>query len=69
MARAQDFLTAIGKQADPTALKWHADLLADLTALRTAITTLTAKLDADVVTGLDDDYAASCDPAALRTTS
>ena len=67
MARAQDFLTVIGQQATPSAIKWHADLVADLTALRTAITALTAKLDADVVTGLDDDYATTCDPAALRT--
>lgn len=40
----------------------------DLTALRTAITTLTAKLDAD--TGVADaNYAATCNPAALETTA
>lgn len=43
-------------------------ILADLTALRTAIVTLTAQLDADAgVT--DTDYAASCDPAALTLTA
>jgi hypothetical protein len=39
---------------------------ADLTALRTSFTTLTAKLDADA--GVTDaNYAATCDPAALET--
>lgn len=41
-------------------------VLTDLTRLRTAITTLTAKLDADVgVT--DTNYATLCNPAALET--
>lgn len=56
-------------------LSRHADditlrdaVVTDLTALRTAITTLTAQLDADAwVT--DTDYAANCDPAALTTTT
>jgi hypothetical protein len=39
----------------------------DLAALRAAHVALTAKLDADTVSGLDDDYAATCDPAALTT--
>lgn len=40
----------------------------DLAAARTAITTLTAKLDADA--GVTDvDYAATCDPAAQETTA
>lgn len=44
------------------------DVADDLTALRTAITTLTAKIDADSGdTGGDSDYAATCDPAALKT--
>ena len=38
----------------------------DLTALRTAITGITAKLDADA-TVTDTDYAATHDPAALTT--
>lgn len=43
-------------------------VVTDLTALRTAITTLTAQLDADAgVT--DTTYAANCDPAALTTTT
>ena len=43
-------------------------ILADLTAIRTAVVGITAKLDADVgVT--DTDYASSLDPAALTTTS
>jgi len=43
-------------------------LLADITAIRTGLVTLTAQLDADAgVT--DTDYAANCDPAALTTTS
>jgi hypothetical protein len=37
-------------------------IVTDLTALQTAITTLTAKLDAENVTNLDTDYAATCDP-------
>lgn len=41
---------------------------ADLDNLRTAITTLTAKLDTDGgVT--DTDYASTCDPDALNTTT
>jgi len=56
-----------GSLSDKTA-HYHADdkavqasILADLTALATAITTLTAQLDADAgVT--DTDYAANCDP-------
>lgn len=39
---------------------------ADLTALRTSFTTLTAKLDADAGVA-DVNYAAICDPAALET--
>lgn len=42
--------------------------LADLTAIRTSITGITAKLDADV--GITDtNYAALHDPAALTTVS
>ncbi len=52
-------------------------LLADVTALRTAITTLTAKIDTDTTaqniavtdSQLDEDYATTCDPASLTTTS
>ena len=41
-------------------------ILADMTAMRTSITTLTAKIDADSGdTGGDSDYAATVDPAAL----
>jgi hypothetical protein len=40
----------------------------DLAALRAAIVAITAKLDAENVTNLDTDYAAICDPAALKTT-
>lgn len=43
-------------------------ILADITALRAAVVAITAKLDADAgVT--DTNYAATCDPAALTTTS
>lgn len=43
-------------------------MLADITALRASILLITAKLDADVgVT--DTNYAATCNPAALTTTS
>lgn len=39
----------------------------DLTALRTSIVAITAKLDADA-TVTDTDYAATCNPAALTLT-
>jgi hypothetical protein len=39
----------------------------DLAALRAAIVAITAKLDAEDVTNLDTNYAATCDPAALTT--
>ena len=43
-------------------------ILADITALRAAVVAITAKLDADAgVT--DTNYVATCDPAALTTTS
>jgi hypothetical protein len=42
-------------------------LRADVTAIRTAVTTLTAKLDAEDVTNLDTNYAATVDPAALTS--
>jgi len=43
-------------------------ILVDLTAIRTSVTTLTAKLDADAgVT--DTNYATLCNPASLTTTS
>lgn len=46
----------------------HNAMLADLTALRAAVVAITAKLDADGgVT--DTNYAATCNPAALETTS
>lgn len=43
-------------------------ILADITALRASILLITAKLDADA-TVTDTNYAATCDPAALTTTS
>lgn len=66
MANTQQFVKALDGLAQ-TRVKVWADIVTDLTNLRTSITTLTAKLDADVVTGLDDDYAATCDPPALVT--
>ena len=43
-------------------------ILVDMTALRTSITAVTAKLDADAgVT--DTNYASTCNPAALTTIS
>ena len=43
-------------------------LLTDLTAVRSAVVAITAKLDADAgVT--DTNYAATTDPAALTTTA
>ena len=60
---------------DETRFNDHADvsalmvaMLADITALRTAIVGITAQLDADAgVT--DTDYAANNDPAALTVTA
>ena len=44
-------------------------MIDDMNALRTAITTLTAKIDADSGdTGGDSDYADVCDPDELSTT-
>lgn len=40
-------------------------VITDVGAQRTAITTITAKLDGENVTNLDTDYAATADPAAL----
>ena len=47
------------------------DVLADLTKLHSAVTTLTAKMDADFadVTNASVDYAASVDPVALDLTA
>lgn len=60
---------------DETKLNDHADvkalmvaMLADITALRTAIVGITAQLDADSGVG-DTDYAANNDPAALTVTA
>lgn len=39
---------------------------ADLAALRAGVVAVTAKLDADA-TVTDTDYAATCNPAALKT--
>lgn len=48
--------------------KLLASMLADLTKHQTAIKAITAKLDADSgVAGTD--YASTCDPAALTTTT
>lgn len=60
---------------DESRVNNHADVsalmnafLTDLTAVRTAVTDITAKLDAD--SGVNDtDYASSCDPAALTVTA
>lgn len=44
------------------------EMIDDLTAIRTAFVTLTAKIDADSTdTGGDSDYASTCDPAALKS--
>ena len=52
----------------PTLATALRDVADDLAAIRTSITTLTAKIDADSTdTGGDSDYAATCDPAALLT--
>lgn len=57
-----------GTQVDPATQQVLLAVLADLTALRTAITGITAKLDADGgVT--DTNYAATKNPAALTTTA
>ena len=61
--------------ADISALSDHSSvstlllsLLADITAVRTAVVAINAKLDADAgVT--DTNYAATCAPAALTTTA
>lgn len=42
-------------------------LRADVAAVRAAVLAITAKLDAENVTNLDTDYAATCDPAALTS--
>ena len=65
ITRATNRLGSPGREELHLVLK---SVLTDLTALRTAVTALTAKLDADTVSGLDDDYASTCDPAALTTT-
>ena len=58
-----------GVTHNPTALEQVLrDMLTDLTNLRTAVVAITAKLDADDATNLDNDYASTCDPAALETT-
>ena len=44
------------------------NILADLTALRASIVAITAKLDGDSGVNLTN-YASTCDPAALTTTS
>lgn len=60
---------------DEAQVTQHADnntllaaFLTDITAIRTAFTTLTAKLDADSGVG-DTNYASTCDPAALTVTA
>ncbi len=57
-----------GSGGDPDLATTLREIADDLTALRTAFVTLTAKIDADAGdTGGDNDYAATCDPAALKT--
>jgi len=57
-----------GSGGDPTLADALRDVADDLAAMRTALTTLTAKIDADAGdTGGDSDYASTCDPAALLT--
>lgn len=46
----------------------HTALRADVSAVRTSVTGVTAQLDADA-TVTDTDYAASNDPAALTSTA
>lgn len=54
---------------DRQVLKLEFDKInADLAAIRTAVTGITAKLDAENVTNLDTDYASLHDPAALTFT-
>lgn len=62
-------LSALGDTGDAAEIKKVLDtILADITAIRTSITGITAKLDADA--GVTDaDYASLHDPAALTTTS
>jgi hypothetical protein len=65
MANTQVFVQATNGVTN-SQVQWVSDLVSDLTALRSAITTLTAKLDLDGgVT--DTNYATLCNPAALRT--
>lgn len=60
---------------DSTLAEVLRDMADDLTELRSAIVALTAKLDVDftaqnlavVSSQLDEDYASSVDPAALKT--
>lgn len=65
MANTQALKSAIsGSKAATTAVQ--TDLVADLTALRAAVVSLLAKLDADAgVT--DTNYASTLTPAALRS--
>lgn len=64
MARTQDMVHTGRPQA--AQITYLNELVDDLTALRTAITTLTAKLDLDG--GVTDvNYASLCNPAALKT--
>lgn len=55
-------------QGSPTLADALRDVATDLGVLRTSITTLTAKIDADSGdTGGDNNYAALCDPVAMLT--
>lgn len=51
---------------DPAVKKVLQDMLSDLTALRTAFTALTAKLDTNHAAATD--HASTLDPASLLTT-
>lgn len=69
MASIKDSINAMSVGRDGVELKKVLDtLLADVTAIRTAVTGITAQLDADA-TVTDTDYAANNDPAALTTES
>lgn len=62
-------------EINSTSSQYHQDtndvldgIQTDLDNLRTAITALTSKLDSDSGTS-DSDYASTCDPDALNTTT
>lgn len=61
-------LTPTRASGTPSLAEALRDIADDLTALRASVVAITAKLDADAAVGNGaGTYAATCDPAALKT--